>query len=130
MEHDNSWYTLVQRQTTADGAVAVRVTIDIDSPWFDGHFPNDPILPGIAQLYMVADCMAAAGVEGMFPGNISRIKFKKIVRPGELLDILATRSNKKDQYTFRITSGDEEVCSGMMRFQRKSDHYNKTTKTL
>ena len=129
MKHDNSWYILVQRQTTAHGTVAARVTTDIDSPWFDGHFPDDPILPGIAQLYMVADCIAAGGGQRMFLGNISRVKFRKIVRPGELLDILATRSNTKDHYTFRITSGDEEVCSGIMRFQQESNqktHHNIT----
>jgi len=125
MKYDNSWYILVQRQTTAGGAVTARVTTDIDSPWFDGHFPDDPILPGIAQLYMVADCITAGSRRKMFMKNISRVKFKKIVRPGELLDILADRSKKKDHYTFRITSGDEEVCSGSMRFQQKSDQYIK-----
>jgi len=33
---------------TEDGMVA-RVTTDSGSPWFTGHFPGDPILPGIAK---------------------------------------------------------------------------------
>jgi len=121
MEHDNSWYTLIKLNAADSGRMTARVTTRDDSPWFDGHFPDDPILPGIAQLYMVADCIAAGGGQRMLMENISRVKFRKIVRPGELLDILATRGNKKDHYTFRITSGDEEVCSGSMRFQQESD---------
>jgi 3-hydroxymyristoyl/3-hydroxydecanoyl-(acyl carrier protein) dehydratase len=48
--------------------------------------------------------------------SLSRVKFRKIVRPGELLDIQVTHGDKEDQYIFKITSGDEGVCSGWMFF--------------
>lgn len=102
------------------------MTTDSDSPWFSGHFPGDPILPGIGLLDMVADCITSAGEEPLVMAGLSRIKFRKIVRPGEQLDILATSGNKRDQYTFRITSGGQDVCSGVMRFtqQEKSHQVN------
>lgn len=101
--------------------MAARVTTAGDSPWFSGHFPNDPVLPGIAQLEMVADLIAASREDTLRMTGLSRIKFRKIVRPGELLDILAVCGNKKYQYTFRLTSRNEEVCSGMMLFARKKN---------
>lgn len=113
------WYSLVELKKTGEGEMAARVTTESDSPWFFGHFPDDPILPGIAQLEMVTDLIAASRNDNHGMTGLSRIKFKKIVRPGELLDIHATWSNKKDCYAFRITSGDQEVCSGMMRFAKK-----------
>lgn len=100
--------------------MAARVTTDGDSPWFSGHFPDDPILPGIAQLEMVADLIAASSENNLRMTGLSRIKFRKIVRPGELLDIHAAPGNKKDQYAFRITSSNEEVCSGTMLFGKPS----------
>jgi len=106
--------------------MAARVTTAGDSPWFSGHFPNDPILPGIAQLTMIADLIAASREDTLRMTGLSRIKFRKIVRPGELLDIHAACGNRKDLYTFRITSRNEEVCSGMMLFARK----NKKTANL
>jgi len=100
--------------------ITAQVTTDGQSPWFSGHFPGNPILPGIAQLKMVADMIAASGEDGLRMTGLSRIKFRKIVKPGELLDIHATIGQMKDQYAFRITSGNEEVCSGMMLFAKKS----------
>ncbi len=100
--------------------ITARVTTDGQSPWFSGHFPDNPILPGIAQLKMVADIIAASREDGIHLTGLSRIKFRKIVRPGELLDIHATFVQIKKQYLFRITSGNEEVCSGMMLFAQKS----------
>ena len=98
--------------------LAARVTTDSDSPWFSGHFPDDPILPGIAQLKMVADLIAAARNGSLLMTGLSRIKFRKIVRPGELLDIHAAPCDK-NQYAFRISGNNEEICSGMMFFTTK-----------
>jgi 3-hydroxymyristoyl/3-hydroxydecanoyl-(acyl carrier protein) dehydratase len=115
------WYKLVELKKTGKNEVYARVTTDHDSLWFSGHFPDNPILPGVAQLDMVADCIAAAKENTGPMTGLSRIKFRKIVRPGELLDIHATCDNKKDQYDFRITSRDEDVCSGIMRFAKKNN---------
>jgi len=114
--NNTAWYTQVEALASIEDTISARVTVSADSPWFDGHFPDDPILPGIAQLSMVADLVSGTDAKGMVMGNLSRVKFKKIVRPGVLLDISVTKGNKKGHYMFRITSDGDEVCSGMMRF--------------
>ncbi|MHB1014473.1 MAG: hotdog family protein [Desulfurivibrionaceae bacterium] len=115
------WYSFVETEAIKLGKdeIAARVTTDGQSPWFSGHFPDNPILPGIAQLKMVADIIAASREDDAHMTGLSRIKFRKIVRPGELLDIHATAGLSENQYAFRITSSTEEVCSGMMLFAKK-----------
>jgi len=103
-----------------ENEIAARVITDAQSPWFSGHFPDNPILPGIAQLKMVADLIAASRDDGMHLTGLSRIKFRKIVKPGEILDIHATFVQIKKQYVFRITSGNDEVCSGVILFAKKN----------
>lgn len=96
--------------------IITSIVIDGSSPWFSGHFPNDPILPGIAQLKMVVDLISKSRAGNVCMTGLSRVKFRKIIRPGERLDIHVTRGKKKDQYIFKITSGNEDVCSGWMFF--------------
>jgi 3-hydroxyacyl-[acyl-carrier-protein] dehydratase len=96
--------------------ITASVTTEGNSPWFSGHFPNNPILPGIAQLKMVADLIAKPTEGNLRITGLSRVKFRKIVRPGERLDIQATCDNAEHHYMFRITSGDEDVCSGKIDF--------------
>ena len=96
--------------------ITSSVTTDSNSPWFSGHFPDNPILPGIAQLKIVVDILAKEFADKLCITGLSRVKFRKIVRPGENLDIHVTNSNIDNQYIFRITSGDEDVCSGRMIF--------------
>ena len=92
------------------------VAIAKDDPWFSGHFPDNPVLPGVAQLKMVADLISGC-VEGQRQiTGLSRVKFRKIIHPGDLLDIEVTGTNIENQYTFQITSSSEDVCSGKVFF--------------
>jgi 3-hydroxyacyl-[acyl-carrier-protein] dehydratase len=104
----------------ADNQISAQVILEHHSPWFSGHFPRNPILPGIAQLKMVMGVIAAARQDNSKITGLSRIKFRKIVRPGAILDILASH-NSNDQYAFRITSNNEEVCSGMISVAQKDN---------
>lgn len=69
---------------------------------------------------MVFRLLSAEQPDSMRLKGLSRVKFRKIVRPGELLDIHAAPGNKQGHYIFRITSGDEEVCSGQMIFSNNA----------
>ena len=99
-----------------ESKIVASVATDGNSPWFSGHFPDNPILPGIAQLKIVADLISNSAEGKVYLTGVTRVKFRKIVRPGEVLDILVTSGNKKDQYIFKITSAGRDVCSGWMFF--------------
>lgn len=95
--------------------ITASVTADSNSSWFSGHFPNNPILPGIAQLKMVADLITRPERGNLSMTGLSRVKFRKLVKPGDRLDIQVT-CESEDHYMFKITSGNEDVCSGKMLF--------------
>src|SRR3989454_6869220 len=59
-----------------------------------GHFPGNPIMPGVKMVEALAQCGAVAvlsqpenrGKLALFAG-IDDVRFKRIVRPGEVLDL-------------------------------------------
>jgi 3-hydroxyacyl-[acyl-carrier-protein] dehydratase len=59
-----------------------------------GHFPGNPIMPGVKMVEALAQCGAVAvlsqpenrGKLVLFAG-IDDVRFKRIVRPGEVLDL-------------------------------------------
>jgi UDP-3-O-[3-hydroxymyristoyl] N-acetylglucosamine deacetylase/3-hydroxyacyl-[acyl-carrier-protein] dehydratase len=84
--------------------IAVK-NVTVNEPHFTGHYPGNPIMPGVLQI----ECMAqAAGVlmllrcggEGKVPlfVNADKVKLRKIVIPGDQLvieaKILKIRGNK------------------------------------
>ncbi len=95
-------------------------SVEKDSPWFQGHFPDDPILPGVAQLKYVAELITTSEKESLQMTGVSRVKFRRIVKPQEKLDIVVNREEKGQRYQFSVTCGDEDVCSGRMYFKIKT----------
>jgi 3-hydroxymyristoyl/3-hydroxydecanoyl-(acyl carrier protein) dehydratase len=116
------WYSLLDLKEVAPGALLAQVAVTDKSPWFSGHFPDNPILPGIAQLDMVAAVIARSRQKALIIQRLNRVKFKKIVSPGELLEIHTARTPTANLYSFRITSGPEDVCSGMMTLSEQQHH--------
>jgi len=60
--------------------------------FFKGHFPDNPIMPGVLQLEALFQSGAAlmSSIEGAGLGVVTRVqnaKFKNMVRPGDLLEM-------------------------------------------
>ena len=68
--------------------------VDESEYYFKGHFPQNPIMPGVLMLEAIAQAGAIAvlilpenkGKLALFAG-IDKARFKKIVRPGDKLEI-------------------------------------------
>jgi 3-hydroxyacyl-[acyl-carrier-protein] dehydratase len=74
-----------------------RRTLRDEDFWFAGHFPGNPVMPGVLiveALAQAATVAAASGGEaqgkiGLFAG-IDRVRFKRVVRPGDTMVLEAT----------------------------------------
>jgi len=55
---------------------------------FDGHFPGDPMLPGIAQIMAVA--LTASAGNNFRLLAVRRAKFMSMVKPGDAMRVRAT----------------------------------------
>ncbi len=106
------WYAMAAPRRSAAGEIVSQVRVDVNSPWFVGHFPDFPVLPGIAQLKMVVDMLAESLGKDLHILSVSRVKFKKLVVPDETLKVRAQEGERPLQYSFRITSGEEDVSTG------------------
>ena len=71
-----------------------RKCVSYNEPYFAGHFPNEPVMPGVLIIEAMAQAGAAAilckpehkGKTAYFAG-ISHAKFKRKVVPGDVLTL-------------------------------------------
>lgn len=63
-----------------------RVEIPAGSPLFAGHFPGQPILPGVAHLALVAHALGTGNHPALF-AEIRALKLRKPVEPGAVLEL-------------------------------------------
>jgi 3-hydroxyacyl-[acyl-carrier-protein] dehydratase len=70
--------------------------VTYNEPFFQGHFPQAPIMPGVLQLealaqlagVLVSKMPEGKGKMGLFTG-MNNIRFRKIVTPGDKLELKA-----------------------------------------
>lgn len=109
------WYNLKEIARSAENEISADIHVPPDSPWFDGHFPADPILPGVAQIGLVLDVISKAHNQDLKVSSVRRVRFKRIVRPDDKLKIIAAPLKQEiGSYSFRILIQDETICSGVL----------------
>jgi len=92
-----------------------QVSVPADSPWFDGHFPGDPLLPGIAQMHFVMETLRASLGKDVRLTGLKRVRFKRVVRPGETIAVsVEPVPDKPHMFRFQLTIEGENACSGLM----------------
>jgi 3-hydroxymyristoyl/3-hydroxydecanoyl-(acyl carrier protein) dehydratase len=107
------WYTINNFAVDSDRAITAEVQVSADGVWFDGHFPNMPILPGVAQLTLVAELLKRAMKRSIMIRSVSRVRFKQMIRPDDTICVsLAPTPKDAATYGFRLSNGSEVVCSG------------------
>ncbi|MCD7878795.1 MAG: AMP-binding protein, partial [Candidatus Gastranaerophilales bacterium] len=53
--------------------------------FFEGHFPNFPIVPGVAQLYLAGEFAKYAWGNNCSGGQLKKIKFTNIIEPDNII---------------------------------------------
>jgi 3-hydroxyacyl-[acyl-carrier-protein] dehydratase len=113
---------LSQLTGTGEKMTASAVVPD-DSAWYAGHFPGNPILPGIAILALVKEAIVAAELrEGrrVLITGLGRVRFRLPVKPDDLMTLEITREKKRNgmaAYLFSVNLAGEAACTGAFTAQ-------------
>ncbi|HHY09728.1 MAG TPA: 3-hydroxyacyl-ACP dehydratase FabZ [Firmicutes bacterium] len=90
-------FLMVDRVLERDAGkrVVALKNVTINEPYFQGHYPLTPVMPGV----MIVEAMAQAGglavsggpLEDVVPllAALQRVKFRRVVKPGDQLIITA-----------------------------------------
>ncbi len=93
--------------------------------YFQGHFPGRPIFPGVLMVESIAQAgillvlVKEPGLKGKMPlfAGIERVRFRRIVQPGEVLRIVARLVQARAgiyRFEGRTFVGDEVTCEAVV----------------
>ena len=99
------------------GSIVVVAQLQEDTYWFRGHFPGEPVFPGVAQLnWAIEAAMGALEVRGRFAG-IDGLKFQNIMRPGDYFTLQVDYLEAEHRLRFKYLFKDGFYSQGRVRFK-------------
>ena len=111
-------FLLVDRVVEFEKDVRIKAlkNVTINEPFFNGHFPNRPVMPGVLMLEALAQASAllsfssegeeSDGSRLYYFAGIDGARFKRVVEPGDQLILESTITRKKAgiyKYSTRAT---------------------------
>lgn len=94
----------------------VLLQVEADLFWFRGHFPAQPILPGVAQLDWVMQYGQALLTGNNVFSAIENIKFQQPILPGSTLKLALSWNAEKKwllfDYHILTGAGSQRASSG------------------
>jgi len=99
--------------------IRARYTVRGDEAFLSGHFPGNPVFPGVLQLEALAQAGAIALLAdpryvGKLPlfGGLDRLRFRRVVRPGDelVLDLTLEHLSARGGWSLGRASVNDETC--------------------
>ncbi|MCT8988577.1 ApeI family dehydratase [Shewanella phaeophyticola] len=89
-----------------------RLFISGDLNFFDGHFPEQAVLPGVTQL----DWAVKLGCDAFgYRANVATLevlKFQQLILPNTYVDLVIEHQPQKSKLIFSYSDGDKRFASG------------------
>jgi 3-hydroxyacyl-[acyl-carrier-protein] dehydratase len=101
-------FLLVDRVTVLEPGNCIEAykCVSSNEPYFTGHFPGNPVMPGVLQIECIAQtgailCMSMPELQGKLPmlTSTNHFKFRRPVVPGDILRI------RVDDFCYRVKHG-------------------------
>ena len=124
MPHREPMLLIEEAHIDENGVAHSQYRIKEDEFFTRGHFPGNPIVPGVIQCEIMAQSCAILvkdeiqGHTTLYSG-IDNVRFKNIVRPGDVCEITAKMTGRKGMLFFceaNLKVGGKLCCKGNLSF--------------
>ncbi|MBR6009872.1 MAG: acyl-CoA synthetase [Alphaproteobacteria bacterium] len=102
---------IMQNITKTDTEFVADLTFLKDSSYFNGHFPEHPILPGVIQMHFVLSFIKQYFNKDANDYHILKLKFSNLILPDSCVHFELKR-NSENEFIFSYVNGDKKYSCG------------------
>lgn len=100
LPHRNSMLLLDEAHVDENGVAHGRYRARGDEWFFDGHFPGNPIMPGVVQCEIIAQASCVLFAEELkgktaYYAGIDKLRFRRMVHPGDTMEVTSSVIRRK-----------------------------------
>ena len=91
--------------------IEATLLLNKDHNIYKGHFPGQPVVPGVIQLQIIKEILEKSKNEKLFLSKVGTAKYLKMISPdisGQLLITIQYEKTEEGEYTVNALIGSEE----------------------
>ncbi|MBF4471220.1 3-hydroxyacyl-ACP dehydratase [Flavobacterium sp. HJJ] len=82
------FYTVKVLKNIVDSKYKAQITINEKHEVFEGHFPGNPIMPGVCMMQIIKELTEQITASSLFMESLSNVKFMALINPFVNPDLL------------------------------------------
>lgn len=87
---------------TVENITTAAITINKNHEVFQGHFPGNPVTPGVCMMQIIKELTEEIVSEKLFMQSSSNIKFMAIINPEKTPDLILTLDISKTEVGYKV----------------------------
>lgn len=116
----NNFFNITSINSSSE-TINAKITLDASHIIFKGHFPNNPITPGVVQLQLVKEILEQIIEKKLQLKEVGRCKFLAILNPIEYSEIIIN-------IDFQVENGDYKISAQGITIDRSKTFFKFTAK--
>lgn len=77
-----NFYEIINKEKSEDEDIfTIEIEINKDHPIFEGHFPNNPVMPGVCMMQIIKEFTEEIVGSKLFMEKCSNVKFMAVINP-------------------------------------------------
>ena len=117
----DSFYTVQEVQESTSSLIKATIRLNMEHHIFGGHFPAQPVVPGVCMLQIIKECLEGAGQQRIQLTKSHNIKFLTMLIPTEH-EVIDVRINFESSENGILVS-EATMLAGAVRFIKMQQVY-------
>jgi 3-hydroxymyristoyl/3-hydroxydecanoyl-(acyl carrier protein) dehydratase len=114
----NGLPTIIRQHQDAERS-ELEILVEASNPWFEGHFPEFAILPGVVQIGWAEHFSRALYGFDTGLSTLEQIKFKRPILPGARLTLVLRPDMQTRKLRYEYRDVDTSYSAGTLNFGPK-----------
>ena len=119
------YYTIENVSKQENGVVRFDISLNADCQVYEGHFPGEPVSPGVCNIQMIKECAEQVAGKPLFLSNLQQCRLTTLVTPlaHPQVEVNILLEEKGDAYKLKATIGKSEDVYLDLKAELTEDTY-------
>ncbi len=115
----DQFFTITEKHREGNH-LELKAELNPEHDIFNGHFPGDPIVPGVCQIQIVSDILSTEEQATYYLSSSNQIKFISVIKPQETPSFHISYTMEKKDGNIVVTS--KFYNEGIIYFKMKGTY--------